>query len=106
MTTRRSARPRAMPPEQQEVWRQLQEIPNVGPAVAGALVRLGIRRLEDLAAREPNELYATLCRLDGGRHDPCMHDVLAAVVAYARGGPPQPWWVFSRERKAREQSVK
>ena len=40
-------------PEERVVWRALQQIPNVGPAVAFDLVRLGIRRTDDLVARNP-----------------------------------------------------
>jgi hypothetical protein len=90
-------------PEQRRLAPALQRLPNVGPAVAADLVRLGIRAPEDLAPREPDELYASLCALDGRRHDPCMWDTLAAVVAYARGEPARPWWHFTPIRKAREQ---
>ncbi len=90
-------------PEQRRVTRALQALPNVGPAVAADLVRLGVSSAADLAAREPDELYASLCALDGRRHDPCMWDTLAAVVAHARGEPARPWWHFTPLRKAREQ---
>ena len=85
-----------------EVEARLCAIPNVGPATAGDLIRLGLTRLEDMAGRDPEELYTTLCRLDGVRHDPCVRDVFAAVVAYANGEEARPWWAFSAERKACE----
>ena len=87
-----------------DVRRSLQRIPNVGPAVAADLMRLGITGLADLKGRDPDALYAHLCAMDGVRHDPCMHDTFAAVIAYANGEPAQPWWMFSRRRKARERS--
>ncbi|MGI8803755.1 MAG: helix-hairpin-helix domain-containing protein [Solirubrobacteraceae bacterium] len=80
---------------------ELTSIPNVGPAVAAKLERLGIAGLEDLRGRDPYELFERLCGLDGRRHDPCLLDTFVAVVAYADGGPARPWWEFSRERKAR-----
>jgi hypothetical protein len=80
----------------------LQKIPNVGPAIAADLLRLGITRADDLVDRDPDELYDTLCRIDGVRHDPCLRDVFAAAVHYARGGPARPWWTFTPERKARD----
>ncbi len=87
---------------QSTVARALQRIPNVGPAVAGDLMRLGVAGLQDLAGKDPDALYERLCRLDGVRHDPCMRDVFAAIVAQANGEPAQPWWVYSRRRKERE----
>lgn len=88
--------------EERVAWRALQTMPNVGPAMGYDLLRLGIRRPEDLAGRDPDELYAELCRLDGLKHDPCVRDVMAAVVAFAQTGNPVPWWQFSRRRKAEE----
>jgi hypothetical protein len=85
-----------------EVTRRLQDIPNVGPAIAADLVRLGITRVEDLAGKDPDALYAQLCALDGRRHDPCVLDTFSAIVTFASGGPAEPWWVFSRRRKERE----
>jgi hypothetical protein len=79
----------------------LTSIPNVGPAIAHKLLALDIRGLDDLRGRDPEELFERLCALDGRRHDPCLLDTFTAAVAYADGGPPRPWWEFSRERKAR-----
>jgi hypothetical protein len=31
--------------------------------------------------------------------------VFTAIVAHANGEPAQPWWVFSRQRKARDQEL-
>jgi hypothetical protein len=88
--------------DQKRASRDLQRLPNVGPAIAGDLLRLGVTSPRQLARRDPVRMYATLCRLDGVRHDPCLLDVFAAIVAHARGGPARPWWEFSRARKRRE----
>jgi predicted flap endonuclease-1-like 5' DNA nuclease len=85
-----------------EVEARLRAIPNVGPVIAGDLIRLGITRLEDMAGRDPDHMYDALCALDGRRHDPCMRDVFAAVVAYANGEEAQPWWAFTPARKERD----
>jgi len=79
----------------------LQAIPNVGPSIARDLERLGIGEVRDLEHRDPDQLYEELCFRDGARHDPCVRDVFAAAVAYARGEPARPWWHFSRARKER-----
>jgi hypothetical protein len=81
---------------------ELTAIPNIGRAIARKLERLDVRGADDLRGRDPHELFERLCALDGVRHDPCLLDTFVAAVAYADGGPPRPWWEFSRERKARE----
>jgi hypothetical protein len=80
----------------------LTTIPNVGPAVARKLERLGIASCEDLRGRDAGELFDRLGALDGRRHDPCLLDTFTAAVDFADGGRAQPWWEFSRERKARD----
>ena len=67
-------------PAQRETSRRLRALPNVGPAMADDLMRLGIGRVEDLIGRDGDELYEALCRLDGVRHDPCVRDVFAAAA--------------------------
>jgi hypothetical protein len=84
----------------------LTAIPNVGPAVARKFLALDIRGLDDLRGRDPEDLFERLCAQDGRRHDPCLLDTFTAAVAFADGGPPRPWWEFSRERKAREASAR
>jgi hypothetical protein len=98
--------PAAQPNARDRLARQLQQLPNVGAATAEDLLRLGITGQDDLVGRDPAELYETLCQIDGVRHDPCLLDVLAAVVAYAEGGPPTPWWEFTPARKNREAAVR
>ncbi len=89
--------------ERQFEMKVLCGVPNVGPAIAQDLLRLGIRRVEDLAGANPDELYQELCRLEGRHVDMCVRDVFAAAVDYADGKPSKPWWEYSRARKARAQ---
>ena len=81
--------------------RCLLELPNVGPATALDLVKLGVSEPEELAGGDPDAMYEALCKIDGVRHDPCVRDVFASVVAYAGGAPARPWWAYTPERKAR-----
>ena len=78
----------------------LTSIPNVGPAVARKLERLGVHEPADLRGRDADELFERLCALDGRRHDPCLLDTFHAAVDIADGRPARPWWEYSRERKA------
>ena len=79
----------------------LTQMPNVGPAVARKLERVGISAQADLRDRDGEQLFAELCALDGRDHDPCLLDTFVAAVAYVNEGDERPWWAFSRERKAR-----
>ncbi len=88
--------------EREEAATRLRRIPNVGPKMAGELLKLGVTRLEDAARRDPDEMYHELCAIDAKRHDPCVRDVFAAVVSYAGGGQARRWWEFTPERKARD----
>ena len=83
----------------------LRQLPNVGPAVARMLTRLGVERADDLRGQDPERLFQRLCDLDGKRHDPCLLDTFVAVVDYANGAPARPWWYYSRIRKARAGAV-
>lgn len=77
----------------------LEQIPNVGPAIAADLQRLGVTSPRDLAGRDPYRMYDDLCRITGVRHDPCVLDVFIAAVRFMGGGPAKPWWKFTAERK-------
>jgi hypothetical protein len=79
----------------------LLSVPNVGPAVAAKLGRLGFTQPDQLRGCDPEELFERLCVLDGCRHDLCLLDTFAAAVSFANGDPARPWWEFSRERKTR-----
>ncbi len=83
------------------IERELMKIPNIGKAMAGDLILLGINSVEDLKKREPDELYVSLCKATNARQDPCVWDTFAAAVHYARTGEPKKWWEFTPERKAR-----
>ena len=77
----------------------LEDIPNVGPAVAADLRQLGITSPADLVGRDPNAMYDDLCRITGQRHDPCLLDTFIAVVRFMEGEPKKPWWKYTAERK-------
>jgi hypothetical protein len=78
---------------------RLEDIPNVGPAVAGDLRQLGITTPSDLQCRDPYAMYDDLCRITGQRHDPCLLDTFIAAVRHMEGGPKKPWWKYTAERK-------
>ena len=63
----------------------LEDLPNVGPAIAADFRRLGIRTPAALKGRDPYALYAALNRVTGQRHDPCVLDTFIAVVRFVDG---------------------
>lgn len=83
---------------------RLEDIPNVGKAIAADLRYLGLGAPSDLVGKDPYELYDTLCAQTGVRHDPCLLDTFIAAVRYVEGGPKLPWWAFTAERKRRMSS--
>ena len=84
--------------------RRLLELRNVGPATALDLVKLGIFQPVELARRDPDAMYDKLSKIDGVRHDPCVRDVFASIVAFVNGAPARPWWAYTPERKARKKA--
>jgi len=86
-------------PSSREEIARLEDIPNVGPAVAADLRQLGIRSPGELSGRDPYALYDDLCRITGQRHDPCLLDTFIAAVRFMAGEPKRPWWKYTAERK-------
>ena len=77
----------------------LEQLPNVGPAIAVLLRRAGVSRPADLRGRDPFALYDVLCRRTGRRVDPCVLDVFIAAVRFLGGAPARPWWAYTAGRK-------
>ena len=80
--------------------RVLTDIPNIGASIAKDLRGLGIQTPADVAAMDPVAVYEALRGPMGQRHDPCVLDTFLAAHAFMRGGPRQPWWDFTAQRKA------
>jgi hypothetical protein len=89
----------AMPKTVRRDSAALEDLPNVGPAMAADFRRMGIHAPQDLRGRDPFALYDELNRSSGVRHDPCVLDTFIAVVRFVAGGPARPWWKYTAERK-------
>ena len=74
----------------------LRSIPGVGPSIEGDLQALGIQGVRDLKGRDPEELYARSCVLQGGHVDRCLLYVYRCAVYFAEVPDPDPellkWW--------------
>ena len=87
-------------PDRKTVAR-LEQLPNIGQAIAADLRMIGIDHPQQLIGKDPLELYEELCRSTGTRHDPCVADVFMSAVSFMEGDDPSPWWAYTRERKKR-----
>lgn len=79
--------------------RRLEDIPNIGPALARDLRSVGIDAPAGLKRRNAFNLYQELNIATGKRHDPCVLDTFMAAVDFMNGNPPAPWWHFTPKRK-------
>jgi hypothetical protein len=78
---------------------ELEQLPNIGRAIAADLRFLGVNRPEQLRGRDPYALYEELCRRTKQRHDPCLLDTFIAAVRFMEGEAAKPWWAYTKERK-------
>ncbi len=85
---------------------KLDELPNIGKAMAAYLQLIGIDHPQQLPGKEAVELYEKLCTRTGKRHDPCVIDVFMSVIHFMEGGDPLPWWAFTDERKKQSLTAK
>ncbi len=85
-------------PDRDKVSR-LEELPNIGKAMAADLHLIGISHPNKLIGMEPLQMYEALCTATGKKHDPCAIDVFMSAVHFMEGGEPLPWWSFTQERK-------
>jgi hypothetical protein len=74
----------------------LSRIPGVGPSLAADLYLVGIRDVAELRGRNPESLYADLCREVGCHVDRCVLYTFRCAVYYASAAAPEPemlkWW--------------
>jgi len=84
---------------------RLEQLPNIGPAMAADLRALGIHHPRDLAHRDAFGLYQALCAHTGKRQDPCVLDTFMAATDFMRGAEARPWWAYTAQRKAQYGAV-
>lgn len=77
----------------------LEDIPNIGPAMARDLRLIGVETPAQLQGKNPFGMFERLIQVTGNRQDPCVLDVFISAVRFMEGGPPLPWWTFTAERK-------
>jgi hypothetical protein len=80
-------------------YTKLEQIPNIGPSIAGDLILIGIFHPHDLLEQDPYALYEKLCGKTHTRQDPCVLDTFISAVRFMEGAPERPWWFYTTERK-------
>lgn len=89
-----------------QVLKALQVIPGVGKRVSVDLWNLGIRAVEDLRGRDPEELYDRLCTLQQTHVDRCMLYTLRCAVYFASTDEHDPellkWWSWKDAARAEQ----
>jgi hypothetical protein len=77
----------------------LEQIPNVGPAIAAMMRAIGVNSPQALVAKDPYVMYDNLCHTTEVRHDACVIDVFISAVRFMSGESAKPWWRYTSERK-------
>jgi hypothetical protein len=67
----------------EQTLKQFQTIPGIGKACSLDLWNIGLRSIDDLKGKNPNELYEKLNTITGTRHDICMLYTFRCAVYYA-----------------------
>lgn len=86
--------------------KQLEDLPNIGKAIAADLRRIGILHPEQLAKQDPLETFRALTPVMGHRHDPCVLYTLMSVQHFLDSDEVLPWWNFTARGKELLQSTK
>ena len=80
----------------------LREIPGVGARMEAHFKNIGVNCVEDLAGRDPEELFEQNCCVKGFRDDPCALYVFRLAVYYAESPERDPaklkWWYWKDKR--------
>lgn len=80
----------------QTTLRELEQIPGVGKSIAEDLWNLGIRSIEELKTKDPEDLYLQHCVQMGGPVDRCILYVFRCANYYAAHERHDPallkWW--------------
>lgn len=83
--------------------KELTKIPGVGKSIATDLVKIGIRRIDDLKGKDPEELYEQSNRWASYVQDRCLLYVFRCAVYFAetpkhhQNAEKLKWWNWKDE---------
>jgi len=76
----------------------LRKIPGVGERTRESLINIGIRCVEDLKDKDPEELYEMDCKVKGFKEDKCQLYLFRMAVYYAENEEHDKeklkWWYW------------
>lgn len=78
---------------------KLEDIPNIGKAIASDLRTIGIFHPHQLATHDPLATYFALADGMAHRHDACVLYTLMAARHFMESGESLPWWKFTEPGK-------
>lgn len=78
---------------------RLEDLPNIGKAIAADLRLAGIHQPEQLATLDPLETYWALSKVMGHRLDPCVLYTLLSAQHFLKREEVLPWWKFTERGK-------
>ncbi len=85
-----------MQSNKEKIIKEFMIIPGVGKKISEDLMNLGLKYIEDLNGKDPEELYTRLCAIEGKNIDRCMLYVLRTAVYFASNKEHDPkllkWW--------------
>ncbi len=80
----------------EKVAKRLSSIPSIGPKVGMMLAEIGISEISDLAGRNPESLYESICSHRGVTLDRCVLYHFRCAVYFASNRVHEPrllkWW--------------
>jgi hypothetical protein len=75
---------------------ELTGIPYVGVSIASDFRKIGILTVSDLRGKHPEEMYYSICAVQGCQVDRCVLYVCRSAVYFAENPCPDPeklkWW--------------
>lgn len=77
----------------------LEDVPNIGKAIAADLRAIGIELPSQLIEQEPLAIYRVLEKQMEQRHDPCVLYTLLAAQHFMKCGEALPWYKFTEQGK-------
>ncbi len=70
--------------DRKECFNELQQIPGVGNKLSQYFFDIGIKRIEDLRDKDPDELYFMMCAHQGHEIDRCVLYICRLSVYFAK----------------------
>ena len=92
-----------MPIISSQTMQELTTIPGIGKSIARDLIDIGIRQVNDLKGKDPQELYEHSNRVAGCTQDKCLLYVFRCAVYYAETPPGKRekqklnWWYWKNK---------